>query len=163
LEKIMAQGGKSNVAGKLETALTWAVIFYLLAWIFDWLIQRKWGLFFILTFIATVGWGFLISPILYYAMSDTDGGTAIAISLPLGAISENSPSSGFSAAKMTRNGAPFHGATGDGKTASSAASSHLAAGPWARASRLETRRVKDATAISHDADTEAAKRREIVT
>ena len=49
----------------------------------------------------------------------------LAATLPSGAISESSPSSGFSAAKMTRRGAPFHGATGEGRTASSAASSQV--------------------------------------
>jgi len=52
----------------------------------------------------------------------------LAATLPFGAISENSPSSGFSAAMMTRNGAPFQGATGEGRTATSGASSQLLAG-----------------------------------
>ena len=51
----------------------------------------------------------------------------LAATLPSGAISESSPSSGFSAAKMTRSGAPFHGVTGEGRTASSAASSQALA------------------------------------
>ena len=38
----------------------------------------------------------------------------LAATLPLGAISDSSPSSGFSAARTTRNGAPVHGPTGDG-------------------------------------------------
>src|SRR5262252_8075482 len=46
--------------------------------------------------------------------------------LPFGAISESSPASGFSTAKITRSGAPFQGASGDGSTATSAASSQLA-------------------------------------
>ena len=66
----------------------------------------------------------------------------LAATLPSGAISESSPSSGFSAAKMTRRGAPFHGATGEGKTASSAASSQLPGRPCACASRLEKQRRK---------------------
>ena len=33
----------------------------------------------------------------------------VAATLPFGAISDSSPSSGFSAAKITRSGAPFHG------------------------------------------------------
>src|SRR5256885_7370862 len=49
----------------------------------------------------------------------------LAATLPSGAISESSPSSGFSAAKTTRKGAPFHGASGEDKTAISAASSQL--------------------------------------
>ena len=51
----------------------------------------------------------------------------LAATLPLGAISESSPSSGFSAAKRTRKGAPFHGAIGEDKTESSATSSQLLA------------------------------------
>jgi len=47
------------------------------------------------------------------------------MTLPSGPTSESSPSSGFSTAKMTRKGAPFHGTSGEGKTASSAASSQL--------------------------------------
>ena len=49
----------------------------------------------------------------------------LAATLPSGAISESSPSSGFSAAKTTRKGAPFHGAIGEGRTATSAASSQV--------------------------------------
>src|ERR1700680_4262265 len=58
----------------------------------------------------------------------------LAATLPSGAISESSPASGVSAAKMTRKGAPFHGAIGEGKTASSAASSHMPDGACARTS-----------------------------
>src|SRR3954454_474239 len=46
--------------------------------------------------------------------------------LPLGATSESLPSSGFSATTMTRRGAPFHGATGEGKTVRSAVSPQVA-------------------------------------
>src|SRR5664279_1896275 len=66
----------------------------------------------------------------------------LAATLPSGAISENSPSSGFSAAKTTRKAAPFHGATGEDMTASSAASSQTP--PWARAFSAEKRRPKNA-------------------
>src|SRR5215218_9986138 len=66
----------------------------------------------------------------------------VAATRPSGAISESSPSSGFSAVKRTRKGAPFHGATGDGKTASSAASSQPLDGPWARASTTKEWRAK---------------------
>jgi hypothetical protein len=83
----------------------------------------------------------------------------LAATLPLGATSESSPSSGFSTAKMTRKGAPFHGATGDGKTAISAAPSQLPDGAWARESSAETRRTKHAPAVSNNADTAAANRR----
>src|SRR5262245_23646652 len=54
-----------------------------------------------------------------------------AATLPLGASSESSPSSGFSTATITRNGAPFHGATGEGSTASPTASSQVLADAWA--------------------------------
>jgi len=47
----------------------------------------------------------------------------LATTLPSGAISESSPSSGFSAANTMRNGARFHGAIGVDKTATSAAPS----------------------------------------
>src|SRR6185436_376168 len=61
----------------------------------------------------------------------------LAATLPSGPISDSSPSSGFSAAKMTRSGAPFHGITGDGRTESPTASSQAPAAPlpdpWARA------------------------------
>jgi len=45
--------------------------------------------------------------------------------LPSGAISENSPSSGFSVVRMTRKGAPFHGASGEDNTAIPTASSQV--------------------------------------
>ena len=48
--------------------------------------------------------------------------------LPSGATSESSPSSGPSAAKTTRRGAPFHGAIGEVRTLSWAASSQRAGG-----------------------------------
>src|SRR6266852_5020476 len=83
----------------------------------------------------------------------------LAATLPSGAISESSPSSGFSAAKTTRKGAPFHGATGEGKTASSAASSQLPDGPCACASAAERRKIKNAPATSNNAVTAAANRR----
>jgi hypothetical protein len=75
----------------------------------------------------------------------------LAATLPSGAISESSPSSGFSAAKITRKGTPFHGAIGEGKTASSAASSQLPNVPSARDSTTEKRKTKNAPAISNDA------------
>src|SRR5262249_6777511 len=78
----------------------------------------------------------------------------LAATLPLGASSDSSPASGFSAAKMTRSGAPFHGAIGDGSTAISAASSQLAACAWALAAENGT--AEDAPAISSDAVTAAA-------
>src|SRR3954463_8504163 len=83
----------------------------------------------------------------------------LAATVPSGAISESSPSSGFSAAKTTRKGAPFQGATGEGKTASSAASSQVPSGACARASVTEKRKTKNAPAISNNAVAAAANRR----
>jgi hypothetical protein len=50
----------------------------------------------------------------------------VAATLPSGAINESAPWTGFSATTITRNGAPFHGATGDGNTVRSAASAQIA-------------------------------------
>ena len=83
----------------------------------------------------------------------------LAATFPSGAISENSPSSGFSAAKMTRRGAPFHGAIGEAKTASSAASSQVAGELCACESRTENRTINNALAASNDAGAAAAIRR----
>src|SRR5450759_3402192 len=80
----------------------------------------------------------------------------VAATLPSGAISESSPSSGFSAAKTTRKAAPFHGAIGEDKTASSAASWQAPDAPWAWASATEKRMPKSAPAIGNDAVTAAA-------
>ena len=74
-----------------------------------------------------------------------------AATLPSGAISESSPSSGFSAAKTTRKGAPFQGARmGEGRTAKSAASSQLP-GAAARESPAEGARTNNAPAVSNNA------------
>jgi hypothetical protein len=83
----------------------------------------------------------------------------LAATLPSGAISDSSPSIGFSAEKRTRNGAPFHGAIGEGRIASSAASSQLAGDVCARASNAEKRTAKNAPVISNDAVAAAANRR----
>src|SRR3990170_1344726 len=72
---------------------------------------------------------------------------------PSGAISESSPSRDSSAAKTTRKGAPFHGAIGEERTASRAASSQLPDGPLACAPTTET---KSAPAIRSNAVTAAA-------
>ena len=80
----------------------------------------------------------------------------LAATLPSGAISESSPSSGFSAAKTTRNGAPFHGATGEGRTAISAASSQPPENLAARESAAEKRKANNAPAISSNAVAAAA-------
>src|SRR6516165_9090207 len=74
-------------------------------------------------------------------------------------MSESSPSSGFSAAKMMRKGAPFQGATGEGRTAVSAASSQVPSGASARAFMVEKSKTKDAPAIGSHAVTAAAENR----
>ena len=60
---------------------------------------------------------------------------------------------GLSAAKMTRRGAPFQGATGEGNTASSAASSQLPNGVSAREAMTEKRKTTAAPATSESAVT----------
>src|SRR5581483_3540910 len=55
----------------------------------------------------------------------------LAATLPSGAISDSSPSSGFSAATSTRSGMPFQGANGAGRTVMSFASLQALAGVWA--------------------------------
>src|SRR5262249_40647174 len=82
----------------------------------------------------------------------------LAATLPFGAISESSPSSGFSAVKMTRKGAPFHGLTGEGMTAISETSSQLP-GSLACATSAEKREARNAPAISSDAVTAREKGR----
>src|SRR5580693_2024662 len=74
----------------------------------------------------------------------------LATALPSGPIRESSPSSGFSAANTTRNGAPFHGAIGADKTVT-APSSQLAVGFCARESVAEKARTKNAPAIGSNA------------
>src|SRR4029078_3642724 len=72
----------------------------------------------------------------------------LAATLPSGAIRDNSPSSGFSELKMTRRGAPFHGATGEASTArfdSSQAPDRLCA--W----DAVVEKAKSAVAISNEA------------
>src|SRR6516165_2950437 len=73
----------------------------------------------------------------------------LAATFPSGAISENSPSSGFSAAKKTRSGAPFHGVTGEAKIASSAVASQLPGELCACESRTENRKIENALAASN--------------
>src|SRR5262249_19752253 len=78
---------------------------------------------------------------------------------PSGAVSESSPSSGCSATKRTRKGAPLHGATGDGNTAIAEGSSQMPDGSLACDSPAEKKRVKNEPAISDDTVTTAANRR----
>src|SRR5262245_22361552 len=82
----------------------------------------------------------------------------LAATLPLGAIRDSSPSIGFSAAKMTRSGAPRHGATGEGRMAIWG-SSQPAAAAWARASATANRRANETPAVSSEAVAAAAIRR----
>jgi len=58
---------------------------------------------------------------------------------------------------MTRNGAPFHGATGDGRTAISAASSQVPDELCARESATGKRKAEKAPAISRNAGVVAEK------
>ncbi len=77
---------KTGLGGKLGTAVTWVAVLYLLACLFGWLFQRKWGLFLILTVLATIGWAVPLCGI-FYDTTDADyGGMVLAISTPLGAI-----------------------------------------------------------------------------
>ena len=82
-----------------------------------------------------------------------------AATLPSGAISESSPSSGFSAVNMTRSGAPFHGAIGEGSTASSAASSQRRRALGARVRLEREKEGEKRTAIGSKAVAAAANRR----
>ena len=66
------------------------------------------------------------------------------------------PRSASSAAKMMRSGAPVQGATGEGRIATSAASSHRS---WACATTTEKRTTKHALAIGSNAVAVAANRR----
>src|ERR1019366_4212909 len=72
------------------------------------------------------------------------------------AIGRDQRKLGFSATKTTRKAAPFHGAIGEDKAASSAASWQTPDAPWAWASATEKRKPKSAPAISDDAVTAAA-------
>src|SRR5262249_24678274 len=66
------------------------------------------------------------------------------------------PSSGFSATKTTRKGAPFHGEIGEGKIASLVASSQPLGEPWACESTTEKNRTKNAPATANNAFAAAA-------
>jgi hypothetical protein len=82
----MNSGKKPGFGKKLETALTWAAILYLLAWLFDSLIRTRWGAFLILTLLGTIGWAVPLCYVFYYTTDGGYGGTIMAISAPLGAI-----------------------------------------------------------------------------
>src|SRR5580693_4577255 len=76
----------------------------------------------------------------------------LATTRPSGPVRESSPSSGFSAANTTRNGAPFQGAIGVDKTVTSAApSSQLAEEVCARELVAEKTKTKNAPAIGSNA------------
>src|SRR4051794_26276487 len=79
--------------------------------------------------------------------------------LPFGASSDSSPSIAFSDATTTRSGAPFQGDSGEGSTVTSAASSQLAAGPWACAGTGEKRKAEHAVATSSKEAAVAERRR----
>src|SRR5579859_4513783 len=73
----------------------------------------------------------------------------LAATLPSGAISDSSPSSGFSAATSTRSGRPFQGANGAGNMVISLASVQALAGVWAWARACEAVRPADVPATSN--------------
>ena len=82
----------------------------------------------------------------------------VAATCPFGAISESSPSSGFSAANTTRKGAPFHGAMGEASMVSPTSSLQVSIGACgsglALAARWAAKAVVEAAsahAISNDA------------
>ena len=77
---------KFGVAGLLGMILTWAAALFLLVWLLGWLLERKWGLFLILTSLATIGWAVPLCGIFYYTTDFDYGGMVVAISTPLGAI-----------------------------------------------------------------------------
>jgi hypothetical protein len=81
----------------------------------------------------------------------------VAAALPSGAVSDNAPSTGLSATTMTRNGAPFHGANGEGSTVISAASPQVAA--MAGASAAITSDPTNPPATSNDAVAATANQR----
>src|SRR5690242_9914855 len=70
---------------------------------------------------------------------------------PLGATSESSPSRGFSDTTRTRKGAPFHGAIGAGKIATSVGSSQSPNEFSARAPNAVKARTKNPPATSNNA------------
>jgi hypothetical protein len=74
----------------------------------------------------------------------------LAATLPLGATSESSPSSGFSVVKTTRKGAPFHGVTGEDRIASPTVSPQASDRTRAWAPPPEDRKAKNTPAISKD-------------
>ena len=74
--------------------------------------------------------------------------------VPSGARSESSPLTGISAAMSTRNGAPVHGATGEGRTATSA--SQPPDRRWARASTPEQSTMENVPVTSNAAVTAPA-------
>ena len=87
----------------------------------------------------------------------------VAATCPFGAMSESSPSSGFSAANTTRKGAPFHGAMGEASMVSPTSSLQVSIGACgsglALAARWAAKAVVEAAsahAISNDAIAAAA-------
>src|SRR5262249_60600120 len=74
-------------------------------------------------------------------------------SFPSGAISESSPSTGSSAAKTTRKGAPFQGAIGEDRTATSAAPAQLLSGSLACRSDAAKTKTKNTPPTRNNAVT----------
>lgn len=52
---------KSGLGGSLSGFLTWAAFVYLALWVVAWLLQRRWGLWVVLTAIITFGSALVIS------------------------------------------------------------------------------------------------------
>jgi hypothetical protein len=80
--------------------------------------------------------------------------------LPSGAVSVKTPSTGFSATTMTRSGAPVQGACGAGKMVISAEFAHLSEAAMAGICAIESER-KHPPAVSNDTRNVAAKRVEV--
>jgi hypothetical protein len=84
----------------------------------------------------------------------------VAATLPSGATSDSSPVIGFSAAMITRSGAPFHGASGDGRTAMLAALSQALSELCAQAAPVEAPLAKKTPAASSKTDLAEINRRD---
>jgi hypothetical protein len=79
--------------------------------------------------------------------------------LPSGAISDSTPSPGFSVTTMTRSGAPVQGASGDGKTVTSAGFAQPSDAAAAGDSAVEKSSTNKPPATGKNAIAAAAKRR----
>ena len=72
----------------------------------------------------------------------------LAATRPSGATSDSTPSIGFSVTSMTRSGAPFHGANGEGRTVSAAASPQASDAATAGEATVEKRNKAVAAAAN---------------